>query len=330
MNSFARLLAVIGVALVLSGCQSVPQANSPKAATAQDTSSSRTQTYDIPAGLVSLNKLFLQSYQDRRLFVKTNSNPVIVGAFDKLILHWNGVTETNQAIPNIYHALKAVAHMPFGIFLRLDGVASDAGTGIPEPLLSELKKYRQQLNESESALDLAGFSALQKTRQRAIFGGAKEYLDGVIQGSIATRKDLNVFAKHLGPLMMANVNDAAVAQIEMTHDVVMRWKKRIPAEEWKRLTVVIPGLQTPRRYNIFTIYFARIVNEPGHNLGYPLESKRLIYAEFILPGRDYLDLMATTFVDGDASEAFFGDRWRMSRDVLADGAQEYVQRLKFD
>ncbi len=35
--------------------------------------------------------------------------------------------------------------------------------------------------------------------------------------------------------------------------------------------------------------------------------------------RDHLDLMATTFVDGDASEAFFGDRWRMSRDVLADG-----------
>ena len=28
--------------------------------------------------------------------------------------------------------------------------------------------------------------------------------------------------------------------------------------------------------------------------------------------RDHFDLMATTFIDGDASEAFFGDRWRMS------------------
>jgi len=46
--------------------------------------------------------------------------------------------------------------------------------------------------------------------------------------------------------------------------------------------------------------------------------------------RDHLDLMATTFIDGDASEAFFGNRWRMSRDVLADGAQEYLKTLKFD
>ena len=35
-------------------------------------------------------------------------------------------------------------------------------------------------------------------------------------------------------------------------------------------------------------------------------------------------------LDGDASEAFFGDRWRMSRDVLADGAEEYLKRLSFD
>jgi len=40
--------------------------------------------------------------------------------------------------------------------------------------------------------------------------------------------------------------------------------------------------------------------------------------------------MATTFIDGDASEAFFGDRWRMSRDVLADGAEDYLKKLNFD
>jgi hypothetical protein len=56
----------------------------------------------------------------------------------------------------------------------------------------------------------------------------------------------------------------------------------------------------------------------------------LIYAESIMSNRDHLDLMATTFVDGDASEAFFGDRWRMSRDLLADGAQKYLRRLSSD
>ena len=79
-----------------------------------------------------------------------------------------------------------------------------------------------------------------------------------------------------------------------------------------------------------TQYFAKVLGEPSHNLGYPLESRHLIYAEFILKDRDHLDLMATTLIDGAASEAFFGDRWRMSRDVLADGAEEHLRNLSFD
>ena len=105
----------------------------------------------------------------------------------------------------------------------------------------------------------------------------------------------------------------------------------------------------PRRLNIFTQYFAKVLGESAsfenvHSSpepdrgggrgrttdGYPLEGRRLIYAEQIFGGRDQLDLMATTFVDGDASEAFFGDRWRMSRDILADGAKEYLRRIKAD
>jgi hypothetical protein len=130
--------------------------------------------------------------------------------------------------------------------------------------------------------------------------------------------------------MLENANDAAAAQLDMTHAAVMNWKKRIPADDWKRLVVVVPGLQMPRRMNILTQYFAKALGEPSHNLGYPLESRRLIYAEFIPQGRDYLDLMATTFIDGDASEAFFGDRWRMSRDVLADGAEQYLKKVSFE
>jgi hypothetical protein len=82
--------------------------------------------------------------------------------------------------------------------------------------------------------------------------------------------------------------------------------------------------------NVLTQYFARLLQEPSHHLGYPLESRRLIYAEFIPKSRDHLDLMATTFLDGNASEAFFGDRWRMSRDLLADGAETHLRELNFE
>jgi hypothetical protein len=134
----------------------------------------------------------------------------------------------------------------------------------------------------------------------------------------------------VSPWILKNADEAAAAQLDMTHAAVMQWKKRLPADDWHRLVVVVGGPQMPRRLNILTQYFARAIGERSHYLGYPLESRRLIYAEVIFSNRDQLDLMATTFVDGDASEVFFGDRWRMSRDLLADGAKRHLDKLGFD
>src|SRR5690606_20904614 len=101
----------------------------------------------------------------------------------------------------------------------------------------------------------------------------------------------------------------------------------IAPADWKKLIVIVRGFQMPRRYNIATVYFSWLLDENPHRLGYPGESRRLIYAEFMSKTSTPLDLMATTLLDGDASEAFFGDRWRLSRDILADGARRRVREL---
>jgi hypothetical protein len=278
-----------------------------------------------------LNQLFLEGYKERQAFVKTNTSPLIVADFSSLILYQNGVTETNRCIPDIYQALKAVAHVPFGIFLRVDGYVRQPEQGpLPEGVLGELRAYLPRIEAAEASLPEAGFSSVQFARQTAILTQCKAYLTNVLATGTASRKDLTSFTRDIGPLLLKNADDAAAAQLEMTHAVVMQWKRRIPPEQWRHLVVVVRGPQMPRRLNTLTQYFARVIHEPSHNLGYPLESRRLIYAEFIFNQRDHLDLMATTFIDGDASEAFFGDRWRMSRDVLADGAKRYLRQLKFD
>ena len=75
----------------------------------------------------------------------------------------------------------------------------------------------------------------------------------------------------------------------------------------------------------------RLSGAPEGSLrGVGLESRHLIYAESLSGNRDQLDLMATTIIDGDAGEAFFGDRWRMSRDLLADGAERHLRRMRFE
>jgi hypothetical protein len=284
----------------------------------------------VPDSLTSLNQLFLDGYRERQAIVKSNTRPLIVADFNVLILYWNGVTETNRCIPEIYNALKDVAHVPFGIYLRLTGCTAEPCGRIPAPALEELRAYPAKIAAAENSLSEAGFTESQLARQKAILGECGLYLSNVLSNGTAPSQELLAFARRTAPWLLQNADEAAAAQLDMTHAVVMQWKHRIPADDWKRLVVVVRGPQMPRRYNLLTQYFAKVLDEPEHHQGYPLESRRLIYAEYIFSNRDHLDLMATTFVDGDASEAFFRDHWRMSRDLLADGAAKYLKRLKFE
>ncbi len=326
------IIAGVGI---FCGCQSSPLHEAAPATIQQSTGvSNLTNTADgfstVPHPLVALNKLFLDAYKERQAFVKTNTSPLIVADFSSLILYWNGVTETNLTIPAVYHALKTMAHVPFGIYLRVDPYSRRDTTLIPQDVVDELESYLENIRLSEMSLQDAGFSSEQSVRQHLILAECKAYLTNVFATGRASRPELLSFAHRVAPLMLANADEAAAAQLDRTHAAVMRWKRKIPPEEWKQLVVVVRGFQMPRRLNILTQYFAKVLNEPSHKLGYPLESRRLIYAEFIMNNKDHLDLMATTFIDGDASEVFFGDRWRMSRDVLADGAKAYLKQIKID
>lgn len=324
MNQFRLLLSLLAP-IFLAACHTPEQAKAPSAGRGA-TVLANTPT---PDELDKLNQLFLGSYKARREVVKRAIEPLIVADFDTLLLTWNGVTTTNEVIPEIYHSLKSVAHVPIGIFFVLQPVARPGGGEISPALATTLQTYRDQISSSASALDRAGFTPMQRVRQKEILHRCMALCEQTKRAGRIDTAELNQFSRALGSALMANAAEAAIAQLNATHAAVMQWKRRVPPERWRELAVVVRGPQTPRRLNVFTQYFARVLDEPGHNLGYPLESRRLVYAEYILPGRDHLDLLATTFMDGDASEAFFGDRWLMSRDLLADTVRRELKRLKF-
>jgi hypothetical protein len=62
-------------------------------------------------------------------------------------------------------------------------------------------------------------------------------------------------------------------------------------------------------------------------LNEPREGRRIVYAESLWEEPRALDLMGTHMLDGAVGEAFFGDYWRMHRDLLADAAKGYLDRL---
>mgnify|MGYP000618023896 CR=1 FL=1 len=44
------------------------------------------------------------------------------------------------------------------------------------------------------------------------------------------------------------------------------WKAKLVAEDWDRIQVVISGARTPRKANLATQYFSRLLGEPGEGI----------------------------------------------------------------
>jgi hypothetical protein len=279
-----------------------------------------------PGPLGDLDKYFLSSYTARREVVKQTTSPVIVISGSKLILHRDGREDKPIVIPDIYHALKTIAHLPFTLYLQLSPSALSA-----EPINAETKKnleaIRAQLELVDRALEAAGFDGTQLRRQRAIVKASRALLQETGASGRISAKSLYAFAAQMGPLMLANASDAGCAQIKATHDQIMKWKTELSEEEWNRLIVVNRARHQARYRNAGTQYFAWLLRTSSSAWSYPGESMRMIYAESLGPQEESMDELATVIIDSDASQHFFGDNWRLSEDILSAGAERCVAAL---
>lgn len=304
----------------------LPLATTPPAPTA-------TPSIPQPGGdLGELDALFLNAYRERRSQIKVATDPVIVVSGSSLILYRLGKPEEKPVvIPKIYHELKSIAHLPFTLYLLLSPFA-DVNQDISAGAVDRLKDVGQKTAAVQATLPQAGFSEVQRARQVEILSASAALVQEVLTSKRISRARLLQYSSMLGGVMLANADEAGCAQIRGTHTQVMEWKKALTADEWKRLRVTNRGKHQARYRNAATQYFAWLLGDPGIAWGYPGESMRLVYVEFlgkVADGKDEdsRDVLGTIVVDADASQAFFGDPWRLSVDILADGAKRCVEEI---
>ena len=114
-------------------------------ASAKSTASQPHGPQAIPSGpLGDVDQLFMDSYFSRRSTVIGLTSPFVVVSGSDLILHRQGGTEKAGVIPNVYHALKDVAHVPFAIYLQLSSVAG-VGSDLTEGQLNEMTLFRTRI-----------------------------------------------------------------------------------------------------------------------------------------------------------------------------------------
>jgi hypothetical protein len=278
-----------------------------------------------PSPLGEVNTLFLNEYV-ARVDAITQVHPLYVEVSgNNLILHRNGQQESQRVIPDVYHALKNVSHVPFLLYLRLAPFTSKEQ--LSETEIAGLETLSAKISAARDVLATGGFNDVQMKREQRILDRSLALLRATIEAKRISHPALLGFTHSMAPLLMENSSDAACYAVKGMHAQMMKWKSSMSASEWKRIVAINPGVVQPRYRSLATQYFAWLFPAPAPVWAYPGENERVIYSEFLHPHRDSGEMLASFEIDADAGTAFFRNKWRLSEDLLSDGAARCVARL---
>jgi hypothetical protein len=265
--------------------------------------------------LVTLNNAFRTEYSRAKTEALSKIGPLIIVEGSNVVFVRNGKRTEAQIQPPIYQSLKAVAHIPFAVFLMFD--QSDFGR-LTEARVAELREYRKLIVNAESNVGAWVFKYLLIKSKQKKNNDSLAFLDAAIQNRQVEKTALDDFARQMTPVLLENVDEAARVELDALHSHVSEWRHQLTPDEWNALHVVVMGAHMPRDGEITMQYFERLLDEP-------VEGRRIIFAEGLWDEPRALDLLGTHLVDGSAGAAFFGEFMRMHRDLLSDAARVYIQ-----
>jgi hypothetical protein len=255
----------------------------------------------------SLNEAFRQQHAGAREREWSRRGPVILVEFDKLTLFNGDDRKSAEVIPVRYHRLKSVAHTPLAIYLALADVGDAA---VDDRQQTQLKDIAARVKGVQDVLETADFSPEVLKRQRDILDRCSTLIADTLKTKSAGPKELQAFASGIRPLIMKNTEEAAELQIRAYDAQIAAWQQALPGLDWGNLKVVITGSALPRKDNLATQYFARLLGVSG-------ECPRLVYAEALYDEAKALRLLNATAVDAKAGSVFFDDPTFLHRDLMA-------------
>lgn len=275
--------------------------------------------------LDDLDTSFVPAYEARMSTLGAMHPPYVEASGDSLFLHLHGREPVKaRFLTESYDHLKDVAHVPFTVYLLLVGLSA---TTLSDSQMAPLRAFLGKIMAAEEGLPSAGFDSQQIGRQKQMLDASKSILDRTLANRKAEQEAVQRFSRAMGPLTLQNADEAGCLRVQAIHAQMMRWKPLMTPQEWQAFDVVIRSSHQPRYRNVATQYFGWLLGGSSPSWAFPGESSRVIYAETLLPNQTGGDELLSVHVDFEAGQAFFGDKWRMSEDLLSGGAARCVGQL---
>jgi hypothetical protein len=262
-----------------------------------------------------LNAAARESYAATRALALKSDQPIFL-VTDTVTLIRGEDLGSLPYTPPLYHYLKSISHLPLGVYSASIGLLENPRD---KRWMDRLRVLLNQLNGAQADLPKASFSELQRVRQQNILSLSRAHLDAILMRGDADIDSINIYARTLAPLLLANAADAANVQIESLDQAVRELGKKLKLGEFEKAIAVITGPKTPREGNLQFQYFV-------YAFGAGSAGTRVLYMESIFDREAALSVLRTVLNDRVASQAFFGEAYRLERDLMADGATVELMR----
>lgn len=273
----------------------------------------------VPPLFHDLNVAARESYAAARALALKSDQPVFL-VTDTVTLIRGEDLGSLPYTPANYHYLKSISHLPLGVYSASIGLSENP---TDKRWLQRLRALLNQTNIAETDLASASFTDLQRVRQQNILSLSRTYLDDILKREHPDMASVNLYARRTAPLLLANAADAATVQIEALDQAVRELSKKLKPGEFEKAIAVITGPKTPREGNLQFQYFTYAFG-PGS------AGTRVLYMESIFDREAALNVLRTVLNDREASQAFFGEKYRLERDLMADGATvELLRRFGY-
>ena len=285
------------------------------------------QNFEPQKGSLSkVNKMFHEDYNKLVQFkIATfgdSIHPVIVFTGDSLLFKYQNKRTAARVVPAEYHLLKAVSHLPLAIFTM---VSTWKEGKIADSNVVKLDQYNSLIEAAEIELKACNFTPLLLNKQEEITSHSKEYIALLKKEKKYEIKDRDIFAKSVQKYLMEDVDEAAKLEINAIHQQVQYWKKQIGEEAFNKMYVVIGSSHQARYRELSVQYFDKVLHERSGASA--LTENRLVFAESVFNEAGCLSMLARHIIDQEIGLNFFGDRYRMQRDLLSDAASKYIHLL---
>ena len=268
-----------------------------------------------PSLFNDLNAVARESYGAARALALKSDQPVFLVTDTVTLIRGEDLGSLPYS-PPLYHELKSISHLPLGVHSASIGLLESP---TKQPWIERLRTLVKNVDIAEADLAKASFTEAQRVRQQKILSLSRAYIDNVLSRENVDMASITRYSRALAPLLLANAADAANVQIEALDQAVRELSKKLKPGEFEKALAVITGPKTPREGNLQFQYFVYAFG-PGS------AGSRVLYMESIFDREAALGVLRTVLNDRVASQDFFGDTYRLERDLMADGATVELMR----